>query len=238
MRIFILFFFLAACQAPTYKNESFYYASAGYTKYFLSDLPQWAHFSSSAQCMKPNVRYLDYEKLKENFGLSYVDFISLQLFFNKDIAVDGLKVLSPQEEEQIFSKSMALVKGGEKVFKNLNYPLVNLVWIDEVIKDKKNQKSFNVFINSIDFNQGFPVFVSLCRSFAQVEEFIKSIKYDGRKEIISAEMFSLYDTKGIKTFSFHLDLQDFLGERKSRFYLPKGAVTPLEIRGSNSLFYY
>ena len=84
--------FLISCSHPENKENGglerrrldSYFQSTGTTRYFLTDLPNWANFSTSGKCFRtPTIRFLDLQKLRESFSLSYEQAVQFQILFNK-----------------------------------------------------------------------------------------------------------------------------------------------------------
>ena len=86
-----------------------YYVSTGVEKYFLSDLPEWANYSVSAECYRTSgIRYFNIDALMKSYSLSYNDAIQIQATFNDEyltLKKQAGVTLGLKEEELVFFKA-------------------------------------------------------------------------------------------------------------------------------------
>ena len=121
---------------------------------------------------------------------------------------------------------MPQVLGGSYDFMVPKYKKVSVVWIDPYLSDQKKLRSI---INRNDVQNGFPILLSNCLSSHEVEGLVKKLKLeDLGVKILSAEMFSHFDSELKKQPFFSLDLNQMLKEKNIIFYGPR---KPNEITG-------
>lgn len=212
-----------------------YYASTGVVKYFLSDIPAWASFDQKARCFRSkNIRYFNVEALMKSYGISYGQALQFQASFNEGlsefIAGNGQeRSQTLKEEELLFYKVSEKISSKIIFFDPPIFERVNFVWLDEVLGDEKKEKKLKDFLGSSVMDLGVPVLVSFCMTRDEVETKFPDLN----TKMITAELFSVYDSKGKTTpgFKFEVD-QFFKPEQKLYFYTQKNLVPSDEFQGT------
>ncbi|RPJ69528.1 MAG: hypothetical protein EHM20_16330 [Alphaproteobacteria bacterium] len=212
-----------------------YYVSTGVVKYFLSDIPAWASFNQKAGCFRnKNIRYFNIEALMKSYGLSYNQALQLQASFNEGLSefiagLDQGRSQTLKEEELLFYKVSEKISSKIIFFDPPVFERVNFVWLDEVLGDEKKEKKLKDFLNSSTMDLGVPVLVSFCMTRDEVEKKFPDLN----TKMITAELFSIYDSKGKATpgFKFEVD-QFFKPEQKLYFYTQKNLVPSDEFQGT------
>ena len=86
--------------------------------------------------------------------------------------------------------------------------------------------------------KGHPVFISLCKSFLEMEKFLQRHHLGHQNiRIIPLEMFSVFDSKGRMTTAFHLDIPSFFNKKQSLHLFIPGRVRPSELVGKMKTIY-
>jgi hypothetical protein len=203
----------------------------GTEAYFLGTVPAWINFSSWARCERnESIRYMNFENISKSYNLNYNQIVHMQHKWNRKISTyrksTGRARLALNDESFIFNNVHAQVVGGSLDFIVPKYNKVSVVWIDPYLKD---QKKLTSIINRNDVQNGFPILLSNCLSSHEVEDLIKKLKLDevGAK-VLSAEMFSHFDSQLKKQPFFSLDLNQLLKGKKIILYGPRN---PTEITG-------
>lgn len=250
MKLFLLFIsfnlLFSSCSSPGFESRSLkqYFVSSGVTRYFLPDVPDWANFSESASChRKQQVRYFDMKNLRESFSLNYPQSVHFQNMFNvyryELLESSSLDSLPPKEEEKVFYTV------SEKVQSNLyhmampKFQRVHLIWIDPLTKDLKGTTKLKRKLNSEEMMQGHPVFISLCMSYHEMNNFLVHHHLTNFNiKLISYEFFSLYDeNKEMETF-MGLNIRSLFQEsQKLYLYLPT-KEKPKELKGEFNVKYF
>ncbi len=217
-----------------------YYASTGVEKYFLADIPSWANFDQKAGCFRnTGIRYFNIEALMKSYALTYNQALQLQGTFNEELLqikiLDKAHIQTLKEEELLFYKSSEKVANKIIFFDPPNFKRINFVWLDEVLGDEKKEKKLKSFLNSPTMDLGVPVLVSFCMTRDEVEKKFPDIN----TKMITAELFSIYDSKGKTTpgFKFELD-QFFTPDQKLYFYSQKNSVPSDEFLGTFKILNY
>jgi hypothetical protein len=215
-----------------------YFVSSGVTRYFLPDLPKWANYSQSADCRREtNVRYFNVEKLRKSFAIDYVQALQLQLMFNvertKLLNSSGLDALPLKDEEKLFFNVSEKIQSRVYTSRLPDFKRVNLVWIDQFIADKDNKNKLKKLMKSEAMMKGHPVFVSLCLSYSEVEQFLQKIGMGYQNiRIISFEMFSPYNGELLLENRLLINFNNlFFKEQKLYLYLPT-KKRPIEFEGN------
>ena len=91
---------------------------------------------------------------------------------------------------------------------------MNLVWLDEVIDDAKKEAKLKSFLNSKIMDDGVPVLVSFCLTRSEVEKRFPTFN----TKMITAELFSVFDSAGNKTPGFKMELNQFFAPTQKLFY--------------------
>ncbi|MBC7537766.1 MAG: hypothetical protein H7281_03035 [Bacteriovorax sp.] len=217
-----------------------YYVTTGVEKYFLTDIPSWANFDQKASCYRTTtIRYFDIEALMKSYGLSYNQSLQVQSTFNEEFTQfkksDKKHLTTLKEEELLFYKVSEKVSSKIIFFDPPTYKRVNLIWLDEVLGDPKKENKLKNFLNSSSMDLGVPVLVSFCLTRDEVETQFP----DFSPKMITAELFSVYDSKGIRTPGFKIDLgQFFKPDQKLYFYSQKDVVPTDEVKGTYKLLNY
>ena len=217
-----------------------YYVSTGVEKYFLTDLPSWANFNQKAGCYhKSSIRYFDIEALMKSYGLTYSMAIQVQGSFNEEFShfkkLDRQQPTTLKEEELLFYKVSEKISSKLVFFDPPTFNRVNLIWLDEALGNPKKEKKLKNFLKSSTMDTGVPVLVSFCLTKDEVEDLYPDLN----SKMITAELFSVYDSKGIKSpgFKFVLD-QFFKPEQKLNFYSQEKIVPTDEVKGTYKLLNY
>ena len=241
LTIFLLTFFsLAACTSGLRsRNIEQFYTSTGVTKYFLSDIPDWANFSQSADCFRAKgIRYFDVDALMKSYSMKYAEAIQIQGTFNDEyfnLKKDQKMVLTLKDEEVLFFKASDKVNSKINFFDAPSFKQIHLVWLDEALKGKKEEERLRNFLQSAIMDTGFPVLISACLTKGEIES-----KFPGQSiKAISAEMFSIFDEAGVRKPNFHINLDSFFKpEQKIIFYVQEPKKNISDIRGKYKIANY
>lgn len=216
-----------------------YYTSTGVEKYFLSDLPEWANYSVSAECYRGSgIRYFNIDALMKSYSLSYSDAIQIQATFNDEYLTlkkqPGVTV-GLKEEEIIFFKASDRVNSKINFFDAPTFKQIHLVWLDEALKGKKEEEKLKNFLQSSVQDNGFPVLISACLTKREIEAKFPNAAI----KAISAEMFSVYDNNGMRQPSIHTQVGEFFKpEQKLIFYSQETKKSPDNIKGNYKVSNY
>ena len=221
------------------------YRSVALSKFFLQEVPEWLNFSESGQCKREHkLKFFNYEKIRQNFGLDYPKAVHFQNLYNVAYRTSLKKTngqfLPQKEEEKIFFETLEKVKANQSIFQSPAYPVVNLFWIDNLVNraNKRDISKLKRFLSSRKGGRGYPIFISLCYSKASIQRFLKENRFEnGSIKIMSLEMFSIYNQKNKKVphFSIHLD-SFFSKTQKLNLYIPRGRI-PREFNGRAKIQY-
>lgn len=217
-----------------------YYVTTGVEKYFLTDIPSWANFDQKASCYRTTtIRYFDIDALMKSYGFTYDKALQVQSTFNEEFSQfrnsNKNHPTTLKEEELLFYKVSEKVSSKIVFFDPPTYKRVNLLWLDEVLGDPKKLKKLKNFINSSTMETGVPVLVSFCLTRDEVERQFPDLA----PKMITAELFSVYDSKGVRTPGFKIDLDQFFKpDQKLYFYSQKNLVPTDEVKGTYKLLNY
>ncbi len=211
--------------------ENVFYTT-GAEQFFLSDAPQWMNFSTAGSCFrKKPIRYLNFELVYKNYGLSYTELIQLQYMFNRRInehlRENDQTVLAPKDEAYIFYNMYQKVVGGSYDFIIPNFNQINLIWIDPYLNQKDELK--RLFKNEKIFS-GFPIMASHCLSFNELESLARNLGIDNLgMRYLSAEMLSIYDKENKKMPYFSFDATEFFKNKAIYMFSKKDSF---ELKGN------
>lgn len=231
--IFILSILLSSCSSGL-KSRSVdqYYTTMGVEKYFLSDIPEWANFSQSAECFRAKgIRYFDLSALMKSFSLNYAEAIQVQATFNEEylnIKSRPNVTLTLKDEEILFFKSNESVKSKITFFEAPTFKQIHLIWLDEALKGPKEDGRLRDFLQSSVHNNGFPVLVSACLTKAEIEAKFPDVAV----KAISAEMFSIYDKEGVRKPILHINLNSFFKDEQKIIFYTQEKKAAEDIKGS------
>lgn len=243
--LFLITFYLltsVACSTKGLKPRDVeeYYVSTGVEKYFLPDLPEWANFSQSGSCFRnKSLRYLNIDSLMKSYSLSFFEAIQLQGVFNEDYIktkqIQGKTSLTLKEDETLFFKASEQI-GSKIFFTDLpSFNRIHLIWLDEVVADKGRLEKLKTFLTSDVHDMGFPVIISACLTRQEVETLLPEANY----KMISAELFSIYDSKGVKRPVIHVNLSNFFKPDQKIYLYGQTLKTPLQdIQGNYKILNY
>lgn len=232
--------FLGSCSSNLKPRDvAQYYPSTGVEKYFLPDLPAWANYSVSAECYRTSgIRYFDIDALMKSYSLKYSDAIQIQATFNEEFLVlkkqTGISI-GPKEEEVVFFKASDRVNSKINFFEAPTFKQIHLIWLDEALKGKKQEDKLKNFLQSSVHDSGFPVLISACLTKREIEAKFPNVAL----KAISAEMFSIYDTNGVKQPSIHIELDSFFKpDQKIIFYSQEPKKSLDNIKGNYKVSNY
>ena len=215
------------------RNIEEYYTSTGVSKYFLPDVPDWANFTQSAGCFRSKgIRYFDVDAMMKSYSLSYANAIQVQASYNEEyLAVKKQPnvTVTLKDEEVLFFKASEKINSKIPFFDPPTFKQIHLIWLDEILKGKKQEDKFRAFLQSSTQDTGFPVLISACLTKAEIEE-----KFPGLSmKVISAEMFSVYDDKGVRSPNMHINLDAFFKpDQRLIFYTQEVKKNVEDIRGN------
>lgn len=224
-------------QSRTIEN---YYTTTGVEKYFLADVPSWVNFDQKAACYrKTNIRYFDIDALMKSYRLSYNKAIQIQAAFNDEYLqfkkIDKNHVVTLKEEEFLFYKVSEKVSSKIIFFDPPTFKRINLVWLDEILGDQLKENKMKKFLNSKVMEKGVPVLVSLCLTRNEIENLYPNLT----PKMITAELFSVYSSKGEKMPGFKIELDQFFKkEQEIYFYSQKDLVSIDEVKGVYKILNY
>jgi len=234
--LFLMIFFNCACTSQLKNRDtSQFYSGMGLEKYFLSEIPSWANFSSQGRCFRTkSLQYLDIGALMKSFNLSYEDSLQIQATFNEEyltLKKDLSLRLTFKDLEIIYFKASQKVSSKIKFFDTPDFKTVHLISVDDILSDKTQTRlnKLKKFLQSDVHNDGYPVLISSCMTKTEIEAIFpgQSLK------ILSAELFSSFNEEGEKVPGFNLSLSAFFkSHQKIKFYSQQESLPSNEILGN------
>ena len=229
LTLICMLFILFGCANEGIKSRSVenYYQSSGVEKYFLSELPAWANYSTSGECFRQKqIRFFDIEALMKSYAISYGTAIQMQATFNEEylnLSKTKSGVIPFSEEQLLFFKASDKVNSKIVFFETPTFKRIHLIWVDG-IEDKK----VKAFLKSNIQDRGVPILLSFCLTKAEIET-----KYnEAHFSIISAEMLSIYDSEGNKNPGFKILVDQFFKpDQELILYTPKKITEITELKG-------
>ena len=217
-----------------------YFPGSETNRYFLPNLPDWINFSQTASCKrKVSIRYLDISKLQRSFSLSYNQGIQFQYLFNKKLEEiklkQDIKFIPFETKEKIFYDVSNKIQSGITAFRRPSFEQIHLVWIDPLLSRPAELREL---LDQSFMVDGHPVFISLCKSFLEMEKFLQKNHLSNQNiRIMPLEMFSVFNSEGMMTTAFHLDIPSFFSKKQRlRLFVP-GYTRPSELVGQIKITY-
>jgi len=248
LRILIILLFLLSCSSSrNYQKRDLdhYYLSETVSRYFLSDLPAWANFSSVGHCKRdPHIKYLDFLKINRGLSLSYDKSVQLQLLLNQQyreaLKKIGDSYLPLEEEDRLFYEGHDKIKSDLFSFTLPTFNKISLVWVDPAISNEAIQKRLSKLFEGEALYQGHPVMISLCLSSENLNQYILENRLaDKGAKGISAELYTVFDEEFNNRLSFGINLTSFLKDREITLYLPsESPAPPVEFIGKFKVLTY
>jgi hypothetical protein len=217
-----------------------YYASTGVVKYFLADIPSWANFDQKAGCYRSNtIRYLNIDALMKSYNLNFSNAIQIQATFSDELAkltsLNLNKTMNLKDEELLFYKVSETVAGNILFFDPPVFKKINLIYLDEVLNDPKKEKKLTDFLNSKIMDTGVPVLISFCLTRKDIESRYPNYHF----KMISAELFSIYNSNGLAAPYLKFDLAQFFKPNQNLYFYSQKTFGHLEeILGSYKILNY
>lgn len=205
------------------RNSDGVYQGSGIEQFLLPELPHWANFSEVGSCRKSyNVIYLNFDKLRKHYALSYKEAVHFQNMYNR--SVEKFKKNNPsakmnlKDEAFIFNNAYQLLIGGSHDFIMPKYNKISLIWIDPFLH---NKKIIRKIFDDENVLKGHPIIISQCLSSYELELLVVRYKLDqfGTK-YIGSEMFSPYDQNFNLNSSFSLDVASFFENKELTLFAP------------------
>ncbi|MBY0413510.1 MAG: hypothetical protein K2Q18_05065 [Bdellovibrionales bacterium] len=240
LALIILSVLLSSCSTGLKpRSVDQFYTSTGVEKYFLSDIPEWANFSQSAGCFRTKgIRYFDLNALMKSYSIKYSEAIQIQASFNEEFLVLKKQpniTLSLKEEEVLFFKASDKVNSKITFFDAPTFKQIHLVWVDEALKSKVQEDRLKNFLQSSVHDNGYPILISACLTKSEVEAKFPN----STVKIISAEMFSIYNTEGERAPNLHINLNAFFkADQRLVLFTQETKKTVEDIKGSYKLSNY
>lgn len=216
-----------------------YYAQTGTEKYFLPDVPAWASFDQNAGCFrKSGIKYFNIEALMKSYALTYDQAIQIQASFNEEYLrfkkPEAVKAPTMREEELLFYKVSEKISSKILFFDPPTFKRINLIWLDEVAGDEKKIKKLKLFLNSATMDTGLPILVSFCMTRDEVEKQFPEIN----TKMITAELFSAYDSNGNAHPGLILDLGLIFKPEQAMYFYSQKKFVPEEFKGTIKILNY
>lgn len=217
---FLVLLILTSCGSREVRKtvDTGAYQTSGVEKYFLPELPNWANFSAAGACFKKNsIHYMDFEKLKDAYQLTYQQTIELQAQYNEKLEdyfkSASSKFLKPIEEASFFSNTLEQVRGGVRRLKLPSVNHVEVVWLEsfimnDQIEEIKKQAKAGRFDNKL------PILFSSCHSHQSLTEWLSE---NGLEEVgfylLTSEWLSPFSSQGEKLAGLKINLPELLGKQ-------------------------
>jgi hypothetical protein len=217
-----------------------YYVSTGVEKYFLTDIPAWSNFDQKAECFRnTNIRYFNIDALMKSYNLNYNKALQVQASFNEEAIqfkkINPSHMVTLKEEELLFYKVSEKISSKMTFFDPPTFKRINLVWLDEVLGDPAKENKLKYFLNSETMVDGVPVLLSLCLTREEVEKRFPQFN----TKMITAELFSVFDSSGKKMPGFKIELDQFFNsDQKIYFYSQKNNLNHDELKGLVKQIHY
>lgn len=241
---FLALVFLNACTIPHPSNPSVqqmdqFFVSTGVVRYFMPDVPAWDNYSEIGGCYRSyQIKYLNMEQLRNSFSLDYEKAVQFQYMYNVELQsmLKRFEVerLPFKEEEALFYHILDRVEANFKAFRTPEYKRVNLVWVDEMLKNN-NVELLKKKLKGAVIDTGHPVLVSLCLGHKEMEALISKLglaQLDIR--FIPSEMMSIFSSKNERNPFMGVDVKNLFGkEQKLYFYVLKGPLPELFGQGTS-----
>ena len=215
-----------------------YFVGSGVVRYFLPNLPDWANYSPAGACHRDvSARYFDLDKLRSSLSLSYMQAVQFQFMFNveyeKILFRTKADYMPFKEEEGLFYNISDKIHSNIFYFQIPEFKRINLIWIDPAIANSKEEESLKMLLKHQDMDYGVPIFVSLCLGNREMKEYLQHKQfYHRQSNILSFEMFSIFDPSGEKHPHLYLDFsQLFSAEQELHLYI-RGPKVPINFGGN------
>ena len=207
---------LISCASSELKqniDSSASYRTSGAEQFFLPELPKWANFSSEGRCFKANsFTYLNFQKIKEAYQLSYLEMIELQAQYNERLEnyfrSTAVRFLKPMEEASFFSNTLEQVKGGVRSLKLPHVQEVEVIWLESF-----TAAEIKKIVRSEKFNQKLPILFSSCHSKQSLSQWIAEEQLeDVGLHTLTAEWLSPYTSQATAKAGLSLELRELFGK--------------------------
>lgn len=211
------------------------YQTSGVEQYFLPELPAWANYSASGKCFKQHsFVYLDFEKLSQNYDLTYPQMLELQAQYNERLEnyfrSTTVRFLKPVEEASFFGNTLEQVRGGVRHFKLPRVSQVEVIWL-EGFERAKQVSELKKMAFSGRFDERLPVLFSTCLSRQDLNQWLIENDLDQAGfYTLSAEWLSPYDTQKSLRAGLAIDIEKLLeAKAKINVLVPKNTSLPTEL---------
>ena len=149
---------------------------------------------------------------------------------NKTLTDRKIKLLGFKEEENLFYKVSDNIQANVRVFRKPSFERIHLVWIDPFVSGRKKIQDLKNLFENKSFNQGFPVFVSQCLGYYEMENFIKKNSFSSSVRLVSSEFITPYDLDFKLSNSMQIHFNAIFNEKKNiLFYTPE--ILPSVFKG-------
>jgi hypothetical protein len=200
------------------------YIGSGIEKYFLSDIPSWANFSEVGKCRRTQfIRYVNFKDMHLSYAMEYEQLIQYQLMLNRQFEnykrSTGRETVFLKDENYIIFNVHQQILGGGRDFLTPNFNRIHLISIDDSLGDKKRLKQLKNLMKSNQMSKGHPVFISMCLSSYEVEDFIASNGFSSMGvKGISQSMFTPYDTNFEMNYEYSINVEKIFKDKTLILY--------------------
>lgn len=222
-----------------------YFISSEVEGYFLPLLPSWANYSTLGRCYRStDINFLNFKSLRKSYNLTYEQAIQVQAGYNdyifrkKENNGSDDRLPFEKKEKKIYSL-IDEVQSDIKIFRSPKYNIVNIVWLDYALGNKKTLERLLKLAKTQIFREGHPIILSRCLQRYEAENFIKKYNFPLSTRIISAEMFSTYSSKNLTIPFLGLNITELVGKNKRvNLFIPRKSSVGKELDGVFDILRY
>jgi len=204
------------------------YRTSGVEQYFLPELPNWANFSMAGSCIKRNpIQYMDFEKLRQSYQLSYAELVELQVQYNERLEnyfrSTAVRFLKPVEEASFFSNTLEQVRGGVKTLKLPEVKEVEVIWLEGSTSEELKKLAKNG-----RFDYKLPLLFSSCHTRHSLAQWVTENELEEVGfYLLSSEALSPFSIEAAPIPGFKVDLKSLFGDNiKYSYFSSLNKQTP------------
>ena len=222
--VFLALFLMSSCattEKGMFKQDlDQVYIGSGIEKYFLPDTPTWANFSQESRCKRTEpIRYVNFKDMHLSYSMDYEQLVQYQLMLNQKLEnykiSTGRKTVFLKDENYIIFNVHQQILGGGREFIAPKFKTIHLISIDDSLNDSVRLKKLKKLMSSDSMGQGHPVFVSMCLSSFELDQFISKNGFNSMGvKGISQSMFSPYDINFDMSYEYTLNVEKLFPNKK------------------------
>lgn len=240
MRMFLLFLMMMMISCSSSKSkishaDSDIYISSGVERFFHASRPSWSRFSEISSCKQPELKFFNFQQLKQNYQFNYSKSISLQNLYNTMIIERLGDNAKKTDQNKVFFEAYQQIDSGAKPFPPVRSQKIYIISVDSYLNS--NSARIKSYIERDLLNRGQVFLISRCLNSIELKKWKVDNQIYFQVGVIGFDFFSTYDSSIKQMNHWGVELEE-LFPKKEIYFISKEAVEALYINGFKKKWTY